>query len=602
MKLSVTINSLKGALSFTDAESRTTVTVPARGSKSFVCEWEVWNRMSSIVDVNRDNDNCTYTVATYPASSAGSASQDTARINALRVDVSALQAFVTTPFDDYAARKAAIDFNERNLEKLYSQTDDGTLWRLVQITPCIKWAQVAGVRTTYENLTLYVDGAAGNDTTGDGSVEYPFKTLHCLEDFDNRLVKHTIKIIISAGTYTYFPENSYLPHARPGKIVLDASGETWPKYEGPFTVASVAGVGAVYPDCTSLATDLTVTAAGWDVDEFYKKSIHVLTGAQAGGIFPVFKNTTDTVRTSADWLGFAEGDTFEIVTEPVVIETATTTTITGSGPGVFLAPAFPFHEDNSLWMAGIRFVSDAGENPLELISIGAVLCACTFVDKYDGEDRSIAIRLHNSTANLTVGDSGLFLNPVFCVDSYVHPFVAIADDSGAEDQWVDIQANNSNVLHACCRRSIDIISGEYRYISEVMCSGIGIWGGAYTTLDFVYIEQIGFNQEAIVVYRGNVDIWSVHAEKCQRVLKVCPGSTAVADWLQANSTNMVENYAVVIGRAANLVVRTSDVNAVGQIGAINFRGSGTNQALYPVAETSYTDGSGAWATFETSMI
>jgi hypothetical protein len=505
-------------------------------------------------------------------------------------------------FATYAARKVFTDLETKNIGMLYLQTDDGTYWRLAQISPCIKWTQVAGVRQTYENQTLYVDGDAGNDTTGDGAVTRPFKTLHCLDDFDGRLLKHVVKVIMSAGTYTYFPSVLNIEHDKGGKLVIDGSGETWPKYEGPFTVSTVAGVGNVYPDCTALATDLTVTSAGWTVDEFFKKSIHVLTGENAGGIFPVFKNTADTVRTSADWLGFDDGDTFEVVTEPVIIETSTTTTIKGSGPGVFLAPAAPFHEDNSLWMSGIRFVSDAGENPLEFISIGAVLCACSFVDQYDGTDRSAALRLYNSTVNLTVGDAGLFLNPVFCVDSYVHPFVAIADDAGAEDQWVDIQANNSNVLHACCRRSIDVISGEYRYISEVLCSGIGVWGGAYTTLDFVYIEQIGFDQEAIVAYRGNVDIWSCHVEKCQRALKVCPGSTVVADWLQANTTNMAENYAVTIGRAANLVVRSADVTAMGKTGAINFRGSSTNQALYPTSIASYTDSAGAWATYETSTI
>lgn len=602
MEKTITITSLKDPITITDPDTREgtfSVTIPALATKTFNCEWSRWHRISSLVENYKKIDQCTYTVTNVPATNAASAAHDTIRINGLRTDVSALQAYITTPYADYAARKADTDFNTRNLEKLYRQEDDSSIWRLDQITPNIKWSQVSGVRVTYENQTIYVNGASGNDTTGDGSITYPYKTLHCLDDFDNRVLKHTIKVIISAGTYTYFPATLNILHEKGGRLVLDGSGETWPVYAGPFTLDSVAGVGEVYPGCAALATDLVVTAAGWEVDEFFKKSINVLTGAQAGGVFQVFKNTTDTIRTSMDWFGFDAGDTIEIVTEPVVIETATTTTIKGSGPGAFLAPAFPFHEDNSLWMAGIRFVSDAGENPVEFIDLGAVITACSFVDEYAGLDRSAGLRLYHSSINMTYGDPSTFLNPLFGSDYYVHPFTSIANHPGAEDQWADIQANNSNVLYACCRRSVDVIGAEYRYFAEIMCSGVGVWGGTYSTLDFTYIEQIGFNQEAIIIYYGNVAIWAVHVEKAQRALKIGLAANVSADWLQANTVNITEDYAVVLLRNSNLVVQSSDVNAMGQIGALIFRPSGVTQATYPVSGgTSYTDSAGSWATAE----
>ena len=597
MKLSVTINSLKGALTFTDAESRTTVSVPARGSKTFVCEWEVWNRMSSIVDVNRDNDNCTYTVATYPAANAGSASQDTARINALRVDVSALQAYVTTPFDDYAARKAAIDFNERNLETLYSQTDDGTLWRLVQITPCIKWVQVAGVRTTYENLTLYVNGATGNDTTGDGSVTYPFKTLHCLDDFDDRKLKHEIKFIVTAGTYTYFPATPFINHERYGKIVLDGTDNTWPKYKGPFTVSAVADASDPGPMGVALAIDLTVTAAGWTVDEFFKKSVHVLTGAQAGSVFPVFKNTTDTIRLSPDWIGFEEGDTFEIVTEPVVVETATPTIITGKRSGLF--------EDNSFWMAGIRFVSDAGPDPVMFRSIGVVLCASSFIDKYDDESRwSCGVWFHECDVNVTAGQPGIFKDALFAKDSYIHPFQSQSDFDEAEEQWNDICSADTNLYYLCCRRAVNTTGGEYSIYAEILCSGFYAWGCKYAVVDYLYIDQIGFDQEAMMINTGCLEIWSAYVNKSQRVLKVCPGSMARIDWMKNPPNSTTENYACVMGAASTLVVRSAtDVTAAGRTGAINFRaGNKSPHVAWPNDTTQYSDGSGAWATYDTNPI
>lgn len=157
--------------------------------------------------------------------------------------------------------------------------------------------------STTEELTLWVDGASGDDgNTGVGEAN-ALATIEAAEAKVPDVVAHTTRIRVKAGTYS-------MPvwRARQLKERLIVEGTEMVELE-PST-AALGGTGQT-----------VVVTSGLTLDEYVGKTIEILTGAAAGDRRTIRDNTTTNItpceRFSA---AVASGDTFRICEPAAVID------------------------------------------------------------------------------------------------------------------------------------------------------------------------------------------------------------------------------------------------------------------------------------------
>ncbi len=168
---------------------------------------------------------------------------------------------------------------------------------------------------TSADMSIYVDGGAGSDTTGSGSVGNPYATITKAYEQVPRYINHKVEIRIKAGTYTAYPRTLQNVTDREGQFIME--GIDPPTIvAGPFTSSGIAGVGTN----DKSGVDFTVAAAGWGVDQFYGKFLRLTSGADSGRILPIHRNTADTISTTWVYTLPIVGDTFDIVEPSVKID------------------------------------------------------------------------------------------------------------------------------------------------------------------------------------------------------------------------------------------------------------------------------------------
>jgi hypothetical protein len=494
----------------------------------------------------------------------------------------------------------SVTLTAANIGQLAKQLDNGYYYELLTVSPSIAWRQVTGgvKQKTTEDIDIWIS-TTGSDTTGDGSASTPYATFtRAFREIQDLDLRHKVTIHPAAGTYTEFPTYLDLTIGPSGCLVIDASGETSPVSAGSFTVAAVTGVGQ--PDLfgTELATDLQVSGApGWTPDEHYGYFAHVLTGNWAGYLVPIWKNTADTIRTYFDWNTFQIGDTFEIVSCPVVIDIDHEVQIKGSIPGEDL-----FGQNKPQFLvAGIQFEIDTGSQtimPMFFNDISVIMSFCVLKDVWDSNSNSIPLGRKNSDLNYTSVPVGAFANDKL-ETFFTHAFMILSMNGAPPTaNGFDMAIYGSGVLEGTasvqCRRSI-FVQGDGAALFWVMAGGYNdrtvTTGKSATvglvTIDHLYIEQIGWTDTALKCSAHTIAAELIMIESCNLPVSLNDGANMIVGWLKG--TTVGNAYAVELKRGSQMhITSTTHVTILGTTGAVKFKFDNTTHATWPVTKNFYS--------------
>jgi hypothetical protein len=466
------------------------------------------------------------------------------------------------------------------------------------------------VDETWGDIAWYIDPVTGNDATGDGSAAYPYKSFACLDNIP-RVVKHEIRIRPKAGTYSYFPELVFHEYFGNGRIIIDASAEIFPVSEGPLTIQTRTGVGDTSPEGYTIGVDLQVSGApGWTNDEHWPKFVHMTSGSYAGYIFPIFKNTSDTVTITADWGGTSATNTFNIVDCPVQITVPNEVIIRGNMEGAYQAEDYDAESPYkvSFVMCGVSINANGtrqARRPFRIEKVVSVLSFCSLVNDWTaGSFDAETLELEKSSVNAHPLDSGTLDNSALA-DWYVYA-IQVSRSSGPSAATLPIVNLSDGCLAMACVRgavwcNAVVGSATGGFLVYSICGSLASFTRGSVMMRHVLIDQLGSYSAAISTNASMLDILSCYVRDAGQTLVADHGSYVRSRWLRGTTANAT--YAVELG--VNCFVSadvanfpTSGTDVLGSTGAITFGFSGTNHATWPGTGASYTDSSGSYVAEE----
>ena len=176
--------------------------------------------------------------------------------------------------------------------------------------------------STQSDMSIYVDGTAGSDVTGDGSTANPYQTLEFLNDrMFPKFINHKVRILLAtdvsnadqiAFSQVLGPNGSLTVAGIGNATVVSTSVGA-----GPFSLVAVGRLGP-----PNVAFQFQV-AETFIVDELYGKWIRFRDGFAAGQCMPLHDNIPSTLWTRGGWDesggGIAPGDTFDFIEPPVTL-------------------------------------------------------------------------------------------------------------------------------------------------------------------------------------------------------------------------------------------------------------------------------------------
>lgn len=110
---------------------------------------------------------------------------------------------------------------------------------------------------TTEELDIYVNASTGNDETGDGSAEAPYKTITTAYETVPEKIQHPVHLHIAAGSYTDWP-SPIKPEILPGGSFSIDGSSAMSVVAGPLTI-DAGGWTPIYE-----YTAATITVSGGD--------------------------------------------------------------------------------------------------------------------------------------------------------------------------------------------------------------------------------------------------------------------------------------------------------------------------------------------------
>jgi len=180
-------------------------------------------------------------------------------------------------------------------------------------------AAQAGALQSIGDIALAVNGATGSDAptttrpdvlTGGDYQAYPFATIQAAIDAVPQMIRHNVNIYVAAGSYAGFDIKGY--NAGQGSLVVNgAQTQVTP------TTGSASGTAS-----SGTAKTLTLTSAGWTVDDFVGKFCKITSGTGAGQHFIIAENTADTLLFVGRMSPAPDATSVFEITEPSVILTS----------------------------------------------------------------------------------------------------------------------------------------------------------------------------------------------------------------------------------------------------------------------------------------
>lgn len=450
-------------------------------------------------------------------------------------------------------------------------------------TEGVKWQWSTPSATTADR-TIYVDGTSGNDDTGTGAVGAPYQTwARVYEELRGRDIAHVIKLIpANVETYTSFPENWHLEKVDGGQVIFDASHLPWQTVAGPFTVTSATGVGPNEPtDLIPMATDYLVSGQSWTVDGFQGKFIRFITGAFAGYVQPIYRNTADTITSHANWYGVAAGDTFDIISAPVTIDVTHSISFTANQYRDTIAT-----DDQFISFCGFEFKADASYiYPFVFRNIAVTFSFCNFVsDQLAGMYFNDCVVNQFNLASTTFSRSEL-------ADWYAFAwYIQLDDGDTIPDIGKSVTTINTNMTLLCCRGAYRSNYGSST-VAYTMARLFDTPDGGRHAVSFFFADTSTF---AIDDFEADIICTSMYIHNCSAMINIRGKSHIRISWLRVRSGGISGAYAAIVARFSSVSLLSGssvESTALGSSGAINFASRGVTQATWPASANAYfTDG------------
>lgn len=479
-----------------------------------------------------------------------------------------------------------VTLTEAHVGQWAKQLDDGTHWELLTFGP-ITWAPVGastgGVREpTTENMDVYLS-PTGDDDTGDGSSGAPYATFtRAWADVKDLRILHRARLIPAAGVYNAFPDQLLLEIGPGGSAVMDASGEAYPVVAGPFTADTVDDVGPLDPFSGAMAYDITVDPdPSWAVDLHYGKFLYFHDGDSANMAYPIRKSTNYALRTFNSVYGFAPGDSFSIVSSPVVINVNHQVTIMNVGP----SDTSTSEPSARLGIAGIEMRVATGDwwlPPMVLEGMNLFWSLGNLVDMWDTDHQSTPLVLRDSSVNWGLLPAGSFANAD--LEKYFGYSFAVLPYAGSTtmDEGTDIVVYDSGLGRGIslfsCRRKV-LVSGDHGSMWWCMVGGVTNFLGDSTPyslgvgsvdLNTVYMDQLGWEGTAIDLYGHHAEVVSCYIDNCELPMRMNGGAYVAAAFWHAGVVS--GKFGLEIQGASTFKTQTSDPFSVGGTdGAIQMR-------------------------------
>jgi len=451
--------------------------------------------------------------------------------------------------------------------------------------------------TTVEDRTFYVDPTAGSDVTGLGTVERPFASLEFLGYSLPDRIEHEIRINLSAGDYTYFPDillkNKIVKNG--GRIIIDASGETYPLIAGTYTIAAVTNVGAVGPDGAALATDIqAVGAPGWAINGHSGNFIHFLDGACAGQVFGIFSNIADTVRIGVDWYGAAPGDTFNLVrcparfllTERQIIEGCTTLQ-DRTWPALSLGQEdSPFSPYLCICACEFSFSDDICCSTF-MEDIHLFLSFVKFTNTWVTNNSSWALTGNNILVNSCPIVNTTFQNAAL-TDWYMANFY-----SSTQNNTIDVSTLGTRFTKSTLGNIITNHAMSLEDVAFYSALTLRIDSSGFCEFAYAYFEQFPASQTAIKHYNNKLHILSAYFNNVAEALLMY-NCDAELDWAQG--AGLTANAAIYLfeGFCRVYVNTSASVTIIGTVNVYIFSFTGVGAAAWPGIGASVNDAHGCW--------
>jgi len=179
--------------------------------------------------------------------------------------------------------------------------------------------------------TFYVE-TTGNDTTGDGSVSNPFKTITKALNSVGEFLTGNLKIYLGTGTFAGCT------------ISKELQGTGYILIQGTPTVI-VAETTAT----SGTTNTITVAGAGWGVNDYAGKFVRLTAGTNylsdatnsyINNVYPIISNTADTLTVPEKAVVYDSTTKFEIVEQGTLIESSGYALANYSNPRLSIYPKY----------------------------------------------------------------------------------------------------------------------------------------------------------------------------------------------------------------------------------------------------------------------
>jgi hypothetical protein len=202
-----------------------------------------------------------------------------------------------------------------NSTRQITESDDRAGTRFVDYEPTYGPWTADGtyqVNLSYEDLAILpryavrggISGVSDANTTP--SYLYSYTTPAVTNELEAMTVEHSFPGIPERAETVMFNDFTISADADDAQAVWKWNGNLWVRFSGPLTGESGTATAGT-------TTSLTMTGAGWTIDEWAGAYVYIRSGAREGDAVEVASNTADTLTFSNTLAAaIAAGDEFDI--------------------------------------------------------------------------------------------------------------------------------------------------------------------------------------------------------------------------------------------------------------------------------------------------
>jgi hypothetical protein len=415
---------------------------------------------------------------------------------------------------------------------------------------------------TTGDINLYVNGALGNDTTGNGTSAAPFKTITAAYARVPKNINHAVHIAIADGTYADFPTLVENNCGHTGQLSFE--GSVVLSDEDEYTVDSFDYGG---PDGYTYG-DINVPTATWTPAALKGKFVLMTSGASDGMFYGIITNTGTSIRVASFYYDITAADTFNIVEPSVVISS---TAHVGFNVSTY---------DTAGNLSGV-----AGRVGLAGINLGAA-------DEVD---------FKNTSAHLSV-----VTFKYLCAYGSAINYVGMYDDVKA---FISINFRDQYTAYfyvaGMCRLGLcDFYNGVVGYLimnwfgrsSISSCAAPGIWSRVIDTESYYcYLDDRGQSDGfyCFTCHGGmhTIDFMHMEGSGVSAAMRIKDNACVSINSITCTSAN-IAGFGVLVGHECRISAHDVTLSGVG--GAIKFENSAAAVA-WPAAGTRIADTDGSSA-------